>query len=72
MCSGGKQSPIDIDPTGATPQNFAPLYAANYDTRDKTMTAINNGHTGNIRCVTRACIYSALFVRLNTDAWLDY
>lgn len=45
MCSGGKQSPIDIDPTGATPQNFAPLYAANYDTRDKTMTAINNGHT---------------------------
>lgn len=45
MCSGSKQSPIDIDPSGAMPQNFAPLYAANYDTKDKTMTAINNGHT---------------------------
>lgn len=48
MCSGSKQSPIDIDPASAVPQNFLPIFLSNYDTTDKPLTLTNNGHTGNI------------------------
>ena len=46
LCSGNKQSPIDIVPQAAMPQNFLPIHLGNYDTSGKPLTLINNGHTG--------------------------
>lgn len=48
LCSGNKQSPIDIVPSAAMPQNFQPIYLGNYDTSDKPLSLTNNGHTGKI------------------------
>ena len=45
VCGGEKQSPIDIVPHAATPQSFMPIFMANYDTTEKKLHIINNGHT---------------------------
>ncbi|XP_046631691.1 carbonic anhydrase 2-like [Daphnia pulicaria] len=63
LCSGNKQSPIDIVPSTAKPQNFLPIHLGNYDTIGKSFTLINNGHTVLLSLPKNYADYRMPFVR---------
>ncbi|XP_057379018.1 carbonic anhydrase 2-like [Daphnia carinata] len=63
LCNGNKQSPIDIVPSSAKPQNFLPIHLGNYDTSGKALTVINNGHTVLLSLPKNYADYRMPFVR---------
>ncbi|KAI9551571.1 alpha-carbonic anhydrase [Daphnia sinensis] len=63
LCNGNKQSPIDIVPSAAKPQNFLPIHLGNYDTTGKSLTLINNGHTVLLSLPKNYADYRMPFVR---------
>lgn len=45
-CAGASQSPIDLNPDKATPMHPLPIHLGHYDTSEKMLHLINNGHSG--------------------------